>query len=126
MQIAAQDQRIAALELPLLASTRSSASTTSSGSRIPRSAEISKEIRATYREHQRENNNGVGVIITFDTPNAADLNDDLKKKLALTSERMEAPATNNQQGSKMLGRVVKHRATIKESFRACEVSEGQG
>ncbi|KAL9538240.1 hypothetical protein PS6_011604 [Mucor atramentarius] len=94
-----------------MASTRSSSASTASGLRMPRNAEISKEIRATYREHQRENN-GVGVIITFDTPNAADLNDDLKKMLALTSERMEAPATNSQQGSNMLGRVVQHnRAT---------------
>ncbi|KAL7313410.1 hypothetical protein PS15m_007161 [Mucor circinelloides] len=95
----------------MMASTRSSSASTASGLRMPRNAEISKEIRATYREHQRENN-GVGVIITFDTPNAADLNDDLKKMLALTSERMEAPATNSQQGSNMLGRVVQHnRAT---------------
>lgn len=53
MQIAAQDQRIAALELLLSASTKSRASTASAGTRMTRNAEISVRIYDRYPVHNR-------------------------------------------------------------------------
>ncbi|KAL0146314.1 hypothetical protein V8B55DRAFT_1409030 [Mucor lusitanicus] len=103
LRIAASEQRIAALECLLL--PRQSTTTGTSTPRMQRNPEVSREVRASFKAYQKENN-GVGVIIA-DHAVAADFNDNAKQRMAQTAELLEGPAGLS---SPLAASVVKRRS----------------
>ncbi|KAL9537477.1 hypothetical protein MBANPS3_011741 [Mucor bainieri] len=99
--------RISVLEL--CAGSSSSGNGRSRTGRRQRNPDASREVREAFNEHQKENN-GVGVIIEHNAPNASEFHSTARKRIAKSSLESQGPIAPDA------NRQVVH-AIVKESNR---------